>query len=152
MTNEPTRIAFAKAFLKTSATYMYHRCAKCGRRLKYKPGAWIGTTGERFTTCRSCGYLNASLMEKVVESLIEEGYEVSGVTEGVLDLPQCLDDGIELQVSNDFTKVFCSACGREWDRASIADEIERLASLRDRGLINDEEFQAAKGKLLSQSP
>jgi ribosomal protein L12E/L44/L45/RPP1/RPP2 len=32
--------------------------------------------------------------------------------------------------------------------ASLADEIERLADLRDRGVISDEDFQAAKNKLL----
>lgn len=121
MTNTPSRTEIAKAFLKTSATFMYHRCAKCGRRLKYKPGAWIGTTGERFTTCRSCGYENPSLMEKVAENLIEAGYDIPDLMGGVLDLAQCLNDGTELQVSKDFTKVFCSNCGREWDRYEFED-------------------------------
>lgn len=33
--------------------------------------------------------------------------------------------------------------------ASIADEIERLGALRDRGLLTDGEYQQAKGKLLA---
>ena len=32
---------------------------------------------------------------------------------------------------------------------SLAAELERLATLRDRGLLSDEEFSAAKGRLLS---
>ena len=32
--------------------------------------------------------------------------------------------------------------------ASIADEIERLADLKDRGIITEEDFEAAKKKLL----
>ena len=32
--------------------------------------------------------------------------------------------------------------------ASLADEIERLADLRDRGVINEQDFEAAKKKLL----
>jgi DNA-directed RNA polymerase subunit RPC12/RpoP len=118
--NQPSRAVIAKAFITTSATYMYHRCAECGRRLKYKPGAWIATTGERFTTCRSCGYENLSLWEKVAENLAADGYDMS-VIEGVLDMPQCLGDGTELQVSRDFTKVFCYVCGREWDRFEFED-------------------------------
>ncbi len=118
--NQPSRAVIAKAFITTSATFMYYRCKKCGRRLKYKPGAWIGSTGERFNTCRSCGYENPSLMEKVAENLAADGYDMS-VIEGILDMPQCLGDGTELQVSRDFTKVFCYVCGREWDRFEFED-------------------------------
>ena len=30
----------------------------------------------------------------------------------------------------------------------VADELERLADLRDRGILSDEEFQAQKSKLI----
>jgi hypothetical protein len=59
-------------------------------------------------------------MEKVAENLAADGYDMS-VIEGVLDMPQCLGDGTELQVSRDFTKVFCYVCGREWDRFEFED-------------------------------
>lgn len=120
MGNQIPRLEIAKAFLLTSATFRYNRCSECGRRLKYKPGAWIGSTGERFTTCRSCGYENPSLWEKVAESLADKGYDISSI-EGILDMPQCMGDGTELQVSRDFSKVFCSTCGREWDRYEFED-------------------------------
>jgi DNA-directed RNA polymerase subunit RPC12/RpoP len=121
VSNQPSRAVVATTFLKTSATFLDNRCAECGRRLKYKPGAWITSTGERFRTCRSCGYENPSLWQKVAENLAEAGYDTPDVTEGVLDLPQCLGDGTELQVSRDFTKVFCATCGREWDRYEFED-------------------------------
>lgn len=59
-------------------------------------------------------------MEKVAEDLAADGYDMS-VIEGVLDMPQCLGDGTELQVSRDFTKVFCYVCGKEWDRFEFED-------------------------------
>lgn len=33
-------------------------------------------------------------------------------------------------------------------RSSVADEIEKLASLKEKGLLSDEEFNAAKAKLI----
>ena len=36
--------------------------------------------------------------------------------------------------------------------ASVADELAKLADLRDRGVISDSDFEAAKNKLLGQSP
>jgi phage shock protein PspC (stress-responsive transcriptional regulator) len=35
---------------------------------------------------------------------------------------------------------------------SIAEELERLQSLRDRGVISEEEFVRAKGQVLDQAP
>ena len=34
--------------------------------------------------------------------------------------------------------------------SSISDEIEKLASLKEKGLLTDEEFSAAKAKLLNK--
>jgi hypothetical protein len=134
MTNPPPKLEIAKAMLKQSLTNSFNRCQSCGRRLKYQPGAWITSTGERFTTCRSCGFENPSRMEKVAEALSAAGYDVFE-EEGVLGLPQCLDDGSELQVSKDFTKVFCFACGREWERFAFEDIMGEAISPQLAGAI-----------------
>lgn len=46
--------------------------------------------------------------------------------------------------------IAASAKPGEAPAVSIADEIAKLADLRERGLITDEEFAALKAKLLSQ--
>lgn len=84
------------------------------------PGSVLGGRPERFRSCRSCGFENPTLMSKVADSLESQGYDISS-TEGVLDLPQCFGCGTELQVSRDFTKVFCMKCGSTWDRYVIED-------------------------------
>jgi hypothetical protein len=73
-------------------------------------------------------------MEKVAESLLEAGYDVFN-EQGVLGLPQCLDDGSELQVSKDFTKVFCFTCGREWERFAFEDILGEAISPQLAGAI-----------------
>ena len=110
-------------YAKQSYGHRRNRCDKCGRRLKLEPGAFINGTMSRFSTCRSCGFENPGLGEKVVKGLIEAGYAIPDPNAGVLDLPQCLNCGFELQVSRDFTKVFCSGCSREWDRYDFEDII-----------------------------
>ena len=134
MANPPPKLEIAKAMLKQSLTKSFNRCQSCGRRLKYQPGAWITSTGERFTTCRSCGFENPSRMEKVAEALSAAGYDVFE-EEDVLGLPQCMDDGSELQVSKDFTKVFCFACGREWERFAFEDIMGEAISPQLAGAI-----------------
>ena len=42
--------------------------------------------------------------------------------------------------------------GRRTARPTRADELAKLADLRDRGTISDEEFQHAKAKLLGKQP
>jgi hypothetical protein len=120
MAGKPPKTEVALAFLKLSFDHRSNRCAQCGRRLKYQPGAFITSSGLRFMTCRSCGFENPTLTEKVAEYLSEAGYDVYE-GEGVLDLPACLGDGSELQVSKDFSKVFCGTCAREWDRYEFED-------------------------------
>ena len=134
MANTPPKTEIAKTLLKLSLTHTSNRCESCGRRLKYQPGAWINLTGDRFTTCRSCGHENPTLMEKVAESLTEAGYDVPGL-DGILGLPNCLEDGIELQVSRDFTKVFCYGCGREWERYDFEEIMGQAISPRLAGAI-----------------
>lgn len=134
MADQPPKIEIAKEMLKQSLSHRSNRCESCGRRLKYQPGSWINLTGTRFTTCRSCGHENPTLMEKVAESLSEAGYDVFN-EQGVLGLPQCIDDGSELQVSKDFSKVFCFACGREWERFAFEDIIGEAISPQLAGAI-----------------
>jgi hypothetical protein len=55
----------------------------------------------RFYTCRSCGYENPSLWEKVADGLIAAGFTIPGIEENVTDLGGCLGCGVELQVSRD---------------------------------------------------
>ena len=116
MENDPGRKALVKQFIKTWSSHNAKRCDRCGRRLKFHTGAWIGGSDERYMTCRSCGYENPSLLEKVRQDLIDAGWSLTDLDSEVEALPQCLGCGVQLLVSGDFTKVFCSSCGREWDR------------------------------------
>lgn len=115
----PTEVLL-KEYAKLGLGHLHNRCSQCGRRLKLKPGSVLGGHPERFWTCRSCGFENPTLMSKVADSLESQGYDISS-SEGVLDLPQCFGCGTELQVSRDFTKVFCMKCGSAWDRYVIED-------------------------------
>ena len=123
MPTEATKKDLAKQFLKTSLEHRENRCDQCGRRLKLQPGAILFSIGQmpRFYTCRSCGYENPSLWEKVADGLTAAGFTIPGIEENVTDLGECLGCGVELQVSRDFTKVFCNMCGRTWDRYEFED-------------------------------
>lgn len=123
MPTEATKKDLAKQFLKSSREHRENRCDQCGRRLKLQPGAILFSVGKmpRFYTCRSCGYENPSLWEKVADELIAAGFTIPGIEENVTDLGECLGCGVELQVSRDFTKVFCNMCGRTWDRYEFED-------------------------------
>lgn len=123
MPTEATKKDLAKQFLKSSREHRENRCDQCGRRLKLQPGAILFSIGKmpRFYTCRSCGYENPSLWEKVADELIAAGFTIPGIEENVTDLGACLGCGVELQVSRDFTKVFCNVCGRTWDRFEFED-------------------------------
>lgn len=130
MSPEATKKDLAKQFLKSSPKHRENRCDKCGRRLKLQPGGIFLSLGQmpRFYTCRSCGYENPSLWEKVAGELIAAGFTIPGIEENVTDLGACLGCGVELQVSRDFTKVFCNRCGREWNRFEFEDLMERPIS------------------------
>lgn len=109
----------ALEYLKAASSHKHNRCDNCGRRLKLHPGGLI-LLAPRFTTCRSCGFDNPSLLEKVAETLSAAGYDIA-FDGGYSELPQCLNCGVELQVSRDFTKVFCRTCGREWSVPDFED-------------------------------
>lgn len=123
MPQDATLKDVAIQFIKTSVDHRGNRCEKCGRRLKLEPGAILFSVVQmgRFTTCRSCGYENPTLWEKVGEDLINAGFTIPSIEENITDLGACLGCGVELQVSKDFTKVFCNRCGREWDRFEFED-------------------------------
>jgi hypothetical protein len=120
MKTKPSLETIVKEYAKLGLAHRHNRCSECGRRLKLTPGAILFGVGgpERFRTCRSCGYENPTLMEKVAQSLESQGYEVES-SEQIAPLPECLNCGKELQISRDFTKVFCCKCGGAWDRYAI---------------------------------
>jgi hypothetical protein len=110
-----------KEYAKLGLTHRHNRCTECGRRLKFTPGAiLIGPAigPQRFQTCRSCGFENPTLTQKVAESLESQGYEL-GDSEGSPNLPECFNCQKELLLSKDFTKAFCCKCGGAWDRFTI---------------------------------
>jgi len=116
---DQSRKALVKQFINTWSSHNPKRCDRCGRRLKFHTGAWLGGSYERYLTCRSCGYENPSLWEKVGQDLIAAGWSLNDFPSAVEPLPQCMGCGVYLLVSGDFTKVFCYGCGREWDRFDI---------------------------------
>lgn len=129
MSREATTKDLAIQFLKTSVEFRSNRCEQCGRRLKLQPGATLALGSmPRFTTCRSCGFENPTIWEKVAEDLVAAGFSIPSIEENVTDLGECLGCGVELQVSKDFTKVFCNRCGREWDRFEFEDLMGRALS------------------------
>lgn len=134
MSGEIPKAAIARAFLSALPDHRGNRCDNCGRRLKYQPGAWLFLHGSRFTTCRSCGFENPTILDKVAAKLEEAGYKDFSA-EGILNLPQCMDDGNELQVSKDFTKVFCNWCGKAWDRIEFEEVLGQPISPALAGLI-----------------
>jgi hypothetical protein len=123
MNNSIPKGTLALEFLKVSATRLHNRCENCGRRLKLKPGSFIIGTMIRFRTCRSCGHENPTLSEAVFTRLAEAGYDAVGSGSTFSDLPECMTCGVGLLVSRDFTKVFCSTCGREWGRAELESDL-----------------------------
>jgi hypothetical protein len=110
----------ATRILKASLdpTHYGNRCDRCGRRLKLRPGGLIlWPLGGRFTECRSCGHENEGLLERA--GITQEMLESAGIPTGqsnIVDLGECMGCEVEVQVSRDFTKIFCRRCGREWDR------------------------------------
>lgn len=124
MSRKVTTEVILKEFAKQSLDYLnfkHNRCSQCGRRLKLMPGAILQggyLLNERFRTCRSCGFENPTLSMKVAESLESQGYELVNF-EAESPLPQCLNCGKELQITRDFTKIFCCKCGGAWDRFTI---------------------------------
>lgn len=110
----------ATLILKASLdpTHYGNRCDSCGRRLKLRPGGLIlWPLGGRFTECRSCGHENEGLLERAGITL--EMLDSAGIPTGsrnIVDLGECMRCEVEVQVSRDFTKIFCRRCGREWDR------------------------------------
>lgn len=121
--------------LKTALTQTYNRCEHCGRRLKLQPGAFINSTGARFLACRSCGHVNQSFIERVADQMREAGIPVPGELSAVTHLNNCSECGVEIQVSKDFTKVFCRRCGREWGRYQVEEINEEPISPELAGLI-----------------
>lgn len=129
MPQDATLKDVAIQFIKTSVDHRGNRCDKCGKRLKLQPGATFSLGAmPRFNTCRACGYENPTMWEKVGADLIEAGFTIPSIEEHITDLGSCLGCGVELQVSRDFTKVFCNRCGREWDRFEFEDLMERPLS------------------------
>ena len=126
-----------KEYAKLGLTHRHNRCTECGRRLKFTPGAiLIGPAigPQRFQTCRSCGFENPTLTQKVAESLESQGYEL-GNSDGIPNLPECFNCQKELLLSKDFTKVFCCKCGGAWDRFTIEEIFEYPLSPHLAGLI-----------------
>ena len=115
-----SKAEFLKQIAKVAVSHRGNRCDKCGRRLKIEPGGLLSVTIQRYGTCRSCGYENPTFSAKIAESLEDAGYNIPGM-KSTADLPECFGCAVELQVSKDFTKVFCRSCGREWAREGFDD-------------------------------
>ena len=120
MGKELTKAVLARTYRTLSVGHFDNRCDKCGKRLKLHPGGLI-LVAPRFTTCRSCGYDNPTLSEKVAERLLAEGYDLTDSSIGQSTMPQCERCDLELIVSRDFTKVFCRRCGDEWSVSDYED-------------------------------
>jgi hypothetical protein len=74
------------------------------------------------------------------------------LAEGVADALRTA--GATVEVSGDAAPAVSAsaqASGSAGEAPSVADELEKLASLRDRGILTDEEFTAAKTRLLEMS-
>ncbi|WP_169798090.1 SHOCT domain-containing protein, partial [Bergeriella denitrificans] len=46
---------------------------------------------------------------------------------------------------------FISITGRKMEKPNLTDELVRLAELRDKGILTEEEFQQQKQRLLAQN-
>ncbi len=57
-------------------------------------------------------------------------------------------DGQAFRALRDFVQVILAQRDAPEDSASIADELSKLAQLRDQGVLTDDEFAAQKAKLL----
>ena len=126
-----------KEYAKLSLTHRHNRCTECGRRLKFTPGAILlgpAIGPQRFQTCRSCGFENPTLTQKVAASLESQGYELEG-SEEIPNFPQCFSCQKELLLSKDFTKVFCCKCGAAWGRFEFEEIVEYPLSPHLAGLI-----------------
>jgi len=126
-----------KEYAKLGLTHRHNRCTQCGRRLKFTPGAILmGPLNgpQRFQTCRSCGFENPTLTQKVAESLESQGYKLEG-SEEIPNFPQCFGCQKELLLSKDFTKVFCCNCGSAWGRFEFEEIMEYPLSPHLAGLI-----------------
>ena len=126
-----------KEYAKLGLTHRHNRCTECGRRLKLTPGAILlgpAIGPQRFQTCRSCGFENPTLTQKVAVSLESQGYELEG-SEEIPNFPQCFSCQKELLLSKDFTKVFCCKCGAAWGRFEFEEIVEYPLSPHLAGLI-----------------
>ena len=127
-----------KEYAKLGLTHRHNRCTECGRRLKFTPGAILlgpAIGPQRFQTCRSCGFENPTLTQKVATSLESQGYGQLEGSEEIPNFPQCFGCGKELLLSKDFTKVFCCKCGAAWGRFEFEEIVEYPLSPHLAGLI-----------------
>jgi len=107
------RLRKGAVWLSVAMDHNSARCRYCGKRMKFATGGLIGFAGrEHF--CRACGREQPTFAELLGDAYGPE--DSNGI-----DLGSCLGDGAALQVSKDFTKVFCRRCGREWDRYEFED-------------------------------
>lgn len=91
------------------------RCYFCGRRMKFASGGLIGPVDVRESVCRSCGRDQPHWSDVIELTPAEEQILRRHDAMSPQDLPQCLQCGVDLQVTRDATTVFCMQCGRTWE-------------------------------------
>ena len=112
--------------------------------------------GNDHLTCDACGTVVAARHQSYLDSVPQAREIVRSMLTGTKE-----GDGSVLAIANDEGIVHCPNCGTAVGQygeqgasdegrggAPVAAELERLAALRERGMLTEDEFAAAKQQVL----